>query len=261
MSKEFYDIFAGLMVKNVLGKSMCFRKLDDYYVCCRWDEETSNVFFYLMFDEYSFRFPGDEMTVNNFQVVLESCKRQGFLKDPSFKMNRVVDKKGDDVLQIYNKKSSMSCRLYSTKAYPDELGFTEEVDFTDLDPVMFSFDLTAKEIQEIVDICNGKLFECTYFNFSLKADCIVMCFTGPHDIDYKIRIEKDRVKDFDKIEIGEEFKFNFNCFTIMDQLGLDYNVAVRSLDDNYNVHCNAELTVGNQVIKSLIISPSKVSNE
>jgi hypothetical protein len=126
---------------------------------------------------------------------------------------------------------------------------------------MFSFDLTAKEIQDIVEICSGKLFECTYFHFSLKPDCIVLCFTGPHDIDYKIRIEKDRINDFDKIEIGEELKFNFNCFTLMDQLGFDYNIAVRSLDDNYNVHCNAELKVGNQVIRSLITSPSKVSNE
>jgi len=261
ISKEFFNILASLNVKNVLGNSLVFRKTEDGAVCCRFDEDSKNVFFYLMFDEYSFKFPGDQITFNNSAVFLDACKRQGFLKDPTFKLARTVDKKGYDILQIYNKKSSMAYKLYDPKAYPDEIGFMEELSLEDLDPVSFSFKLTSKEIEDITDRCQSRHFECDTFYFIKKADCLVLCFTGPNDLDYKIRIEKADITNFDSIDIGEEIKFSFNCFSLMSQIGLDYELALLSSNDNNNILCSAKYAEGNQIITSLLFASSRISNE
>lgn len=261
ISKEFFNILAALNVKSVLGSSLVFRKTDDGFVCSRFDEDSKNVFFYLVFDEYSFKFPGDQITFNNYAVFLDACKRQGFLKDPTFKIARMVDKKGYDVLQIHNKKSSMSYKLYDPNAYPEEIGFLEDISIEDLDPVSFSFELTSKEIEDIADRCQSRHFECDTFYFIKKPDCLVLCFTGPNDLDYKIRIEKADIINFDAIDIGEEIKFSFNCFTLMNQIGLNYSLSLLSKDDNNNILCSAQLTEGNQVIKSLLFASSRISNE
>ena len=261
ISKELFNILSSLNVRNVLGKSLVFRKTDDGCTCTRFDEETKNVFFSLIFDEYSFRFPGDQITFNDYSVFLDAVKRQGFLKDPTFRMTRTADKKGNDVLQISNKKSSMSYKLYNPNAYPDDMGFLEEISIENLDPIQFSFNMNRTTIAEIAERCQSRFFECDYFYFIKKPECLVMCFTGPHDLDYKIKLEKDEVEGFDNIDIGEEIKFSFNCFTLMNQIGFDYKLSLLSKDDNNNMLCHSVVTFENQTVNSLILSPSKFSNE
>lgn len=261
ISKELYETLAEVATKNILGNALCFRNTDDGVLCTRFDEKTSSVFFSLLLNEYSFRFPGEHITFSNIGVFLEGCKRQGFLKDPSFKMTRSHDKKGYDVLQITNSKSSMACKIYNPSAFPDDIGFLEELDIDEVDPEMFSFKMTSKQINEINEVCSNRFFECDLFNFIVKSDCVIMYFTGPKDIDYKIRIDKSEITGFDKIDIGEEIKFNYKCFLLMDHMAIDYVISVRNEDDNYNVFCMGETITGNQHMKSIITSPSKIQND
>lgn len=260
ISKEFFKILASLNSK-VLGRSLVFRKTDEGHVCCRFDENSKNVFFYLNFDEYSFNFPGDNITFNDISIFLDACKRQGYLKDPTFKISRVENKKGDDILQIHNKKSSISYRLYNPNAYPEEIGFLEDFDISYLDPISFTLKLTNKQIEEITEICQTRHFECDTFNFIQKPDSLIMCFNGPNDLDYKIKFDKDEVINFDNIDISSDVKFSFNCFSLMNQVGLDYEVSLLNKDDNNNILCSAELIDGDQKIKSYMVASSRISSE
>ena len=261
-SREFYNIFKSLtFTKCVLGKNLVFRKVDDIISCTRFDETTKNVFFSLTMDEYSFKFPEDTITFNDFSVFLDACKRQGYGNDPTFKMRRIIDKNGFDIVEIHNNKSSMSYKLYNPDSYPDEMGFLEKFDRSRLDPEMFSFELTNQEIEDIVDICTGKNFKCETFNFALKKNCIVLSFNSAKDLEYKIKIESDKINGFDNINIGEELKFNFGCFDMMSQLGVDYKISVLNLDDNFNVLCSATIKYENQIIESSLVSPSRISND
>lgn len=262
MSKEFYNLFKSLTFsKCVLGRSLVFRKVDDYIVCGRFDEYSKNVFFYLIFDEYSFKFPEDVITFNDFAVFLDACKRQGFGSDKSFKIRRVTDKKGFDVVEMFNSQTSMAYRLYNPNAYPDDIGFTEDVDTTMLDPMMFSFNMTSNAITDLTEICQSKHFECDTFHFIKKNDCIIMCFNGPNDLDYKLRIAEADIEGFANITIGEEIKFSFSCFQMMNQVGTDYKLSILNQDENFNMLCESEIALDNQKIKSIMFAPSKVSNE
>lgn len=261
-SPEFFNLFKSLTYSRcVLGKSLVFRKIDDKIVCGRFDEYSKNVFFYMIFDEYTFRFPGDTITFNDFSVFLDACKRQGYGSNQSFKVRRNTDKKGFDVTDIYNSDSSMSYRLYNANAYPDDMGFLEEVDLTALDPEMFSFNITRETIDNINEICTSRHFECETFSFSKKSDLIVMCFNGPNDLDYKIKLKKDEVTNFDNINIGEEIKFSYSCFQMMNQIGTDYKISILNQDDNFNILCSAEITKENQIINSILFAPSRISND
>lgn len=262
ISKELYNIFKSLTFSRcVLGKSLVFRKVDDYIACGRFDEVSKNVYFYMTFDEFSFKFPGDNITFNDFSVFLDACKRQGFNSDATFNIRRVADRKDNDVVNISNSQTSMSYKLYNPNAYPNDMGFMEDVDASVLDPEMFSFNATSQAIQDITEICQSKHFECETFHFSKKPDCVVMCFNGPKDLDYKIKIDKSDIVGFDKIEIGEEIKFSFSCFQMMNQIGTDYKISLLNEGDNYNILCYSEIATGNQVIKSTLLSPSRISND
>jgi len=273
LSKELFKIFASLNVKNVLGKTIAIRKTDDGHACARFDEGSKNVFFYLLFDEYSFNFPNNEICFNDIGVFLEICKRQGFGKDPTFKMSRMADKRGGDIIQVYNKKSAMTYRLYNLNAYPEDIGLAEDLTVKtvgtnvsdivvdDVDPESFSILLTASEIDDISDCCNNQHFKCDTFYFSKKTDCLVLCFTGPNDMEYRLRIERERINNFDKIDVGEEIKFGFNCFSMMAQIGWDYKISLLNQDSHYNVLCTSQLIVDNQSIKSVMLASSRVSNE
>jgi hypothetical protein len=261
-SREFFNIFKSLTYSRCsLGTNLVFRKVDDKVVCGRFDEASKNVYFYMIMDEYSFRFPDDTITFNNFSLFLDSCKRQGFNKDNSFKIRRLIDKKGFDAVEMYNSTSSISYRLYDANAYPDDMGFLEELDPNNLDPVMFSFDMSPEEIADIEDICTTKNFSCESFFFIKKKDCLVIDFIGPNDMEYKLRITSDRIDGFDNINIGEEIKFSFSSFPMMNQVGIPYKISLLHSDDNYNVLNYGELKVENQTIQSYLFSPSKVSNE
>lgn len=261
-SREFYNIFKSLTFsKCVLGKNLVFRKVNDKVVCGRFDENSKNVYFYLIMDEYTFRFPEENITFNDFSLFLDCCRRQGFTKDTSFKVRRATDRKGFDVVEIFNAKTSISYRLYDPNAYPDDMGFLEELDPDNLDPEMFSFDITDDEISEITEICTTKHFECETFHFMKKKDCLIMCFNGPNDMDYKVRIASDRIANFDNINVGEEIKFSFNSFQMMSQIGVGFKMALLNDADNFNMLSYAEINVDNQQIKSYMFSPSRISND
>ena len=215
----------------------------------------------MTFDEYTFKFPGDNITFNDFSVFLDASKRQGFNSNETFKVRRVVDKKGFDVVELVNSQTAMSYRLYNPNAYPDDMAFMEDIDPDNLDPVMFSFKATREAIADITEICQSKHFECETFHFSVKGDNLIMCFNGPNDLDYKIRLSKSEVTNFDNITVAEEIKFSFSCFQMMNQIGSDYTLSLLSDGDNFNMHCYSEIVVGNQVIKSTLLSPSRISND
>jgi hypothetical protein len=44
-------------------------------------------------------------------------------------------------------------------------------------------------------------------------------------------------------------------------MGLDYELALLSSDDNNNILCSAELIDGDQKIKSILLASSRISNE
>ena len=261
-SKEFFNIFKSLTFsKCVLGANLVFRKIGDKVVCGRFDQKSKNVYFYMIMDEYSFRFPNDNITFNNFYLFLDSCARQGFGRDASFKIRRTIDKHGYDIVEMFNSKASISCKLYDANAYPDDLGFLEEIDPDSFDPEMFSFEMQPEEISDIVDICTNKNVDSDSYYFTKKKDCLIITFCSQKDMEYKLRITSDRIIGFDNIEIGPEYRFGFTSFAMMEQIGQPFKIALLHQDDNYNISCSSVLKVDNQEILSYLYASSKISND